>query len=148
MNRSGWGSAYDFVNFEPKLHHGEQQLHDGSFWARIEGCCQGTGNTREEARRIAVVHYCTAKNTPLPWAPDKPSFHAWSKKDCKEYISGIEGGAHISTYTDSIESALEGYALIIKMPHDIYKKIGSDKIGPTLKDWQDAAEWVWTQVNK
>ena len=108
----------------------------------------GTHNLLDEACRICTEEFCKGYPRYFPWDDGKPNFVSWTREQCEEFISSVDGGAHIATYKDTTIPADPGYAIIITMPSSRYKRFGSDKVGPTLKDYQDAAEYVWTKVNK
>ena len=107
----------------------------------------GTHSSLDEACRICVEEFCKGYPRDFPWDDGRPNFVSWTQERCEKFISCIDGGALINTRKDTRTNNIPATSLCVAFKN-LHANFGSDKIGPTLKDWQDAALWVWEQVNK
>ena len=146
MKRSEFGFN-EWCEFMPEANHKFSKLncicvldyrgvsYDSGTWLCIDS-----------AARNSVEALCHSTDIPLPWEPDKPDFSTWSRDECEEYFKEQKCNWH--TYNNTSGRLMGGTYSAIMLDDKFYSHFGDAINGPSLKNYQDAAEYVWEKVNK
>lgn len=151
VRRSEWGIKDWFLFMPESVHCFMYDCNTHLYEAKIvkNNCSfsSGTDKLEEEAIRKCVEEFCNDKDIPLPWLPDAPDFSTWSREQCEEYIWSQK--CQFSVRIDFSEAGIKSdYAAVAVYINGFGGYFGSPSLGPTLKDYQNAAAWLWEQVNK
>lgn len=150
VRRSEWGIK-DWNEFMPALDHVQklivtEDIYDVSLQA-ITHTYRAQDHVLIEAMRKTVEIFCDKNDLPLPWLPDAPDFSTWYREQCEEYIWSQK--CQFSVRIDFSEAGIKSdYAAVAVYINGFGGYFGSPSLGPTLKDYQNAAAWLWEQVNK
>ena len=145
MKRSEFGFK-EWCEFAP-MHAHTFRCNGGLFYVSLNEF-HATSLNLDDACRVSVERFTESRiGYDIPWESDKPDFSAWTREQCEEFILGIDGGALINMRTDTRTDNIPATSICVAFKN-LHANFGSDKVGPTLKDYQDAAEYVWTKVNK
>jgi len=151
MKRSEFGFK-EWCEFAPMYAH-TFRCNGGLFYVSLNEF-YATSLNLDDACRVSVERFTESRICyDIPWEPDKPDFTTWTREQCEDYILSIEGGAYLSTiHNTQRDRDGKGYyalcAIVVQIESEPSKQFGSSPIGPRLQDFQAAAEYVWTQVNK
>ena len=146
MKRSAFGFK-EWCEFMPDCTH-EFNMYAGKFILKKGEHKFGPmyANTVDENMRKSVEAYCAFFRKPLPWEPDKPDFSTWSRDECEEYFKEQKCNWH--TYSNTSGRLMGGTYSAIMLDDKFYSHFGDAINGPSLKNYQAAAEYVWKKVNK
>lgn len=136
--RSEWGSNEDWADFctyhqewnFSKSAKGSGYPAGGYYQAAVGGILVPFfATTLQEARRLAVQHFCAHENIALPWRPD---FDLSTIAGCKEAIKSCGYSVNMP--------GLSGTITLIQIEDTLRSK--NVNVIPGLESWQQAAQFA------
>ena len=144
MKRSEFGFK-EWCEFAP-MHAHTFRCNGGLFYVSLNEF-HATSLNLDDACRVSVERFTESRiGYDIPWEPDKPDFSTWSRDECEEYFKEQKCNWH--TYSNTSGRLMGGTYSAIMLDDKFYSHFGDAINGPSLKNYQDAAEYVWEKVNK